>query len=155
LLNPYPVSVITTDALPAQPGKPMLSKIKDLAFAYLQDGLPIVTTVTGALIGVNRTDSIYKVMGYGIVGWTVGYLGQAGFFKLVTGPGQKIPTEAGELAPKYASAPAAPPMPSIGLEPKTVQSQSAAPVQAVGDNVRTEPDNPYGASGFDPSSFGN
>jgi len=150
------VWAITTTARPV--GNTMLSKVKDLAFAYLQHGLPVVTTVTGALIGVNKTDSIYKVMGYGIAGWTVGYLGQAGFFKLVTSPIQRIPEEAGELAPKYASAPAssaAPPMPSIGLTPKTVKSQTAPPLQSVGDNVKTEPDNPYGASGFDPSSFGN
>jgi len=136
-----------TVARPAQPGSRMLSKIKDLAFAYLQDGLPIVTTVTGALIGVNKTDSIYKVMGYGIAGWTVGYLGQVGFFKLITGPAQRIPEEAGELAPKYSSpAHAAPPI-------RAVPDIPTAP--AVGPNVPAgAAQHSYGDNGFDPTSFG-
>jgi len=127
----------------------MLSKIKDGFLATIKDGLPMVTTTMGAVLGASKTDQVWKVSGYAGVGWLAGYLTQKAVFALIDHSAD-IPEEVSSLSPKYSgnAVSPAPSMPTLASPP----SASAKAETSSEDNVTSISN--YGSQGFDPSATG-
>jgi len=127
----------------------MLSKIKDGFLATIKDGLPMVTTTMGAVLGASKTDQVWKVSGYAGLGWLAGHLTQRAVFALVD-HNADIPEQVAPLSPKYSQgAQTAPAMPATTQQ---APAPTSAPGAAPGDNVVNMTN--YGSQGFDPSATG-
>lgn len=129
----------------------MLMKIKDAMLTGIQEGLPVITTVLGGMLGSSRTNSVYKVGGYAGIGWLAGYLAQRGLFALLS-PKPEIPEEMGQISSTYGGkAQVAGAMPQVS-PPIAPDVKSSTPKPDVMNPQ--PPANPYGSTGFDPSSMG-